>query len=112
MNISRKNITDGDYVAEEDQRSGEPPPHATLLETFIDSPPARAYSGRNPQSSPTTQWCFGHQEGFQLGDLCGAQERPEGSGDTGQPVRVASLLARGGRHGPDLITVFSITLQH
>lgn len=108
INISRKNITDGDYEAEEDQRSGEPPPEPPCLETFIDCPPARAYSGRNPRCFPPHHdGVSGTRKVSEPQNLCGEQRRLEG-----QPVHVAVLLAGGARHRPDLVMVFSIALQH
>lgn len=110
INISRKNLTDGDDEAEEDQRAGKPRPEPPCLETFTDSLQLVLTVRETHSLSPPHD--LGIRRVPKPWKLRGEQERMEGNGHMGQVVHVAPLLSGGARLRPNLITAFSITLQH
>lgn len=109
-NTSRKNLTGGDDEAEEDQGAGKPQPEPLCLETFTDS--LQLMVRVTHSLSPAHDSVLHIRRVLKPCNLCGEQERREGSGQTGQAVHVAPLLPGGAQHSPDLITAFSIMLQH
>lgn len=111
-NTSRKNLTDGDYEAEEDQKAGKPQPEPPCLKTFTDSLQLMLRVGETHSLSPPDDGVLCIRRVPKPWSLCGEQERMERSGHMGQVVCVAPLLPRGAWHSPALIAAFSITLQH
>lgn len=111
-NTSRKNLTDGDEEAEEDQRAGKPQPEPLCLETFTDSLQLVLRVGETHSLSPPHDSVLHIRRVPKPRDLCREQERMEGSGHMGQVLHVAPLLSGGAQHSPNLITAFSIILQH
>lgn len=110
-NTSRKNLADGDDEAEEDHRAGKPQPEPLCLETFTDSLQLVLGVGETHSLSPPHDSVLCIRRVSKPWNLCGEQERMEGSEHMGQVVHVAPLLSRA-QHSPDLITAFSIILQH